>query len=270
MTAYWYALLAPVKLTAANNTIRITENSITEDKTVGVAGSTYYLRGDGASDDLLETLVQGIQSHSQANTYTSVLTMNIGSSTRTADVLIASLGINSYSWLAGNAADTFDATLVGFPNSTITPSVYGLSSTLSPSLIWMSPMPASEDTFSFEALGSQALMRGGQIYNFDGGGPYTRRTIGFQYVPEDRTLTFTTTLDAARTFKSFWQTNRNGSVMELHRITMTANTKENPFYPATLLGKFVFDEETKNSFAPVRMQAQALYSWSIGLREYVG
>lgn len=269
MTAYWYALLAPVKLTSTTNTIRVTENSVTEDKTVGTVGPTYYLRGDGTSSDLLEAVRAAFQSHSGANTYSTTLVAKAVLGATSFDVSIRrATGTNLWSWDAATSQNTFDPSLVGFGAYNLSGST-GIINDNSPTSAWMSPMPVSEDTLSFEAFGTQAVMRGGQIYDFDNGGPYTRRMIRFSYVPEDRTLTFTTTTDAARTFKTFWGANRNGKVMELHRITMTTDRETNPFSSSSLIGKFVFDEESKNTFEPVRMPSQALYSWSIGLREYV-
>lgn len=280
MTAFWHVLLAPTVLTDANNKLYVSEGGTYQTLTVPRPGGgawatgiseTYYLRGDSASDDLLEKVRAGIQTHTGGNSYTANLFLYAGTSTSSILSIYVATGINSVTWGASNALNTFDESLLGFPNSTqsFTGSPLTLTTTTHPSPIWVASLPSTEEVPSFEAIGTQAVMKGGQVYDFDAGGPYHRRRLGITYNAANRTLVEEAGSNPNRSFQRFWQNNRNGKVLELHRVTAFSGDWLNQLSYATLVGKFVFDEPTRNTFAPVRLKSQALYSFAIGLREYV-
>lgn len=146
-----------------NDGIRFTDGTGTHDAVI--TPGTYYLKGDGFADDLLQAVVQamGIQT-----------VRNIAVSSRTWEVVEGAIGSRvwdlqidmddaSASILWAAAETTFDARLLGFPVSTTGPAQLQVNTT-APLGVWVPDQPGAEDEPEPVQEGGVVRTVGGQTY----------------------------------------------------------------------------------------------------------
>jgi hypothetical protein len=267
MSVHYPCLLAAVVIDDANDTIKVIRSDPT---TATIAHGTYFLRGDGAADDLALALQDALDDNAgDNNTYT------VAVSTRAEGVLgvvtiTRATGVGFFTIDGSDAGTTFDLALIG-----LTPTAHAdvggvVTSALSPAALWVGNEPAARSDPTFEAVGRQVRMTNGQVRTFDRGGPYDLREVELAFVDAERTLVEATPTDEARAFQSFWRLARDGRAVEFHELEIAATPVLEDMDSTTLVDTYVLDETASSAFRPRRFDpGLALYGWALGLRGYV-
>jgi hypothetical protein len=265
MTTY-PCLLAEVVIDATNNAIAIDDGGFTGAATV--AAGSYFLRGDGEADDLALAIQTAMNAY-DANTYAVAVAPRAEGALATVTIT-RTAGAADFAIAGADGGNTFDLALIGLPASTSSPTAGVITSTLSPSGLWVGNEPAARSDPTFEGISRQVRMTAGQVRTFDRGGPYALRELEMQFADAERTLIEATPTDEARAFESFWRLVRDGRAVELHELEVASSpVLEATDADDTLVGTFVFDEATCAAFRPRRFEpGVALYGWTLGLRGY--
>ena len=178
MTLPRKAYLFPVRFADANPVIRIHPDSAgagtEQDVTLSVAANTsYYLSGDGQSDDLLEILRAALDSNSDGETYT----VTLASATQT--ITIASASANEFDVLWTHANTTVDAEIFGFASSDLT----GADSYAAPSATqgaWLPLQEVKRDTGDDPQIVGQSLVtQGGLVHGSSSGDTIYHRDLTY-------------------------------------------------------------------------------------------
>lgn len=266
------ALLGQVTIDSSNKTIRFVEGSTTTDVTL--VERTYFLRGDGTTDDLCAGLKTALESIADAanNTYTVSLACSVDSTAPTATVTITrATGSGSFSILWSHANTTFDPALIGFPATDTTHSAAAKVSTLSPSSLWVSSdlLVSYEPEEEYDVTVIRA--RPGRLKGQRTGGPHDRRTLVLAYLDVARVLVGENLDDPTATFERFHERQGDGKRMEFHAVALSSGTTLAALSSSTEIGAaWHFDEETASVFAPERLEpGLALYGFSLGLLGFV-
>ena len=245
------SMLGAVTIDSSNNAIRMVEGATTA--TVLVAAGTYFLRGDGASDDLLLACKTAFDSHPNAtfpNTYTVQVSSAINPAVPSCTVTVTG-GIATFRLSWADALTTFDPGVLGFTLANTANNASAKSSTLSPSLRWVS----TDVVESFEP---------------ERGGPYDLRRVVLRYQDSRRVLATDNVADPSASFARFLQRHGDGTRFELHTALAPSGVVA-ALGPSTRVGvAWVFDEPTSSMFAPDRVEpGLALYDWDLGLLGWV-
>jgi len=258
MSVLYPVLLAEVVVDATNGDIRFLEDATPHVATI--APGTYFLRGDGAADDLAKAVGDAFLA-AGAFTYDPRLavhaTLGAGNSA-TFDLfqIDGGLTING-----GHASTTFDVTLLGYPAADT------VSFGSSPRCIWVGAEPLARNDPTFDAITRQTRMTGGQVRTFDRGGPYDVRELEVAFSPASRT--FAGTDEPGASFAEWWARARDGRALELHEAEDNEGTLVD-LDEDTLVGTFVLDDASCGAFRPRRFEpGLELYGWTLGLRGYV-
>lgn len=272
MAVTYPVLLSAVVIDSTNKAIRFREASVTE--TVNIAEATYFLRGDGASDDLLLAVKTALETNTNAvdpNTYNVTVAWDTAPGSLCATITIArATGGSVFSLQWADSLTTLSEAVLGFPNTNDSVNTSAKVGTLTPNCTWLPDQPASQSDPFFEAEAKQTLMVGGQVRTFERGGPYSRRRLGFAFVDPKRTIQSAITADPTRTYEKFWDVINDGRRLELHEQSISSGTALSALSSSTEIGSdWHLDEESCQSFTPQRLEpGLELYSWSIGLRGY--
>jgi hypothetical protein len=266
------ALLGAIVITTANNTIKMVENATTQNVTI--APGTYYLRNDGTADDFGPALVTALNSNANAvnpNTYSTNISYLISPSGQTASFQITSTAASAYQLQFADPATTFDATLLGFPQTNTALNALPKTGSLSPSALWVSPdvFAFSEPVDEYDVAIQRA--RSGRVYGLRKGGPYDVRLLSFMNLDSRRVLDWDNTSDPNATIMRFLQRHGNGLKFELHAVTASNGVVLDPLSSSTRVGTaWHFAQEASERFAPQRINAGiALYSFDLKLHGYV-
>lgn len=273
MTVEYVVLLERVELTTSS-VLRVTEDSTASDLTVidPATGSAlaetkgFYLRGDGSDDDLLQVLVETIQSHTGTNTYTGALTFSTDPASPSATVTIAlASGSDDFQINWGHANTTVDPALFGFADADTANNTGDKSGTLSPSCVWVSPEVPEiiEEHPEYDA--SVVRARSGRVRALRRGGPYHVIDLGFRFLDSRRVLRTANTSDTAATFASFLEQVGDGTSFELHTQSIATGTTLDALTIYTRRREYWrFDEDTSAAFRPERQEpGLSLYAFAL-------
>ena len=272
MTVEHVVLLAAVELTTSS-ALRVTENAVASTLTVidPATGSalastkTFYLRGDGSDDDLLQVLVETIQSHAQANTYTATLTMSTDAASPSVTTTITQSGGNAFQINWTHAGTTIEASWFGFTDADTASDTSAKSGTKSSSVAWASPDAPQVREEHPEYDVSVQRSRSGRVRALRRGGPYHILDLGFTLLDSRRVLRTDNTSDPDATFAAFLETVGDGTDFEVHAIGIASGTTLSPLTIYTRLREtWRFDEESSSAFRPSRDEpGMSLYSFAL-------
>lgn len=267
MTVRYPCMLAEVAIDASNDTIKVLRSDPT---TATLAHGTYFLRGDGAADDLAAVLQAALDANAgDSNTYTVTLETRV-EGVLGAVTIARATGSGSFTIDGSDPDTTFDLTLIGLTQDAHEHVDGVVVSALSPAALWVGNEPAARSDPAFEAIARQTRMTTGQVRTFDRGGPYVLRDLELALVDAERTLQQASPSDAPRAFEAFWRLARDGRAVELHELEVAASPALEEMDDDTLVGVFVFDEATCAAFRARRFDPGVeLYGWTLGLRGYV-
>jgi hypothetical protein len=280
MSARYVVLLRAVTLTGSS-VLRVTENAVTSDLTVidpatGVAlasSKQFYLRGDGANDDLARVLELTLESHAQANTYAVSVSFSVDATGRSATVTVTrSTGANNFAILWSHANTTLDGELFGFAGDTAN-NGSDKTSTISPSACWVAPDTYEflEEESEFDATVTRA--RSGKVRGVKRGGAYACRRLSHKFVDISRVWHFANNGDdPTASFSMFLESTADGTRFEVWTpeissgSTLASLVSDNPEDQGT----WQWDESTVRAFRPIRMEpGLSLYEFEVRMLEYV-
>jgi hypothetical protein len=133
-------ILRAIVIDGTNNAINFREGANTA--VAAITPGTYFLRGDGTADDLLAAIKAGLETNvgarTSVNTYTVAITWSADPAAPTATVTITrASGADTFQLLFATST-TFDAGVIGFPQTDTALNASPKASTLSPSAAWAS------------------------------------------------------------------------------------------------------------------------------------
>jgi len=261
-----YAVLTGAyTIDSTNNIIRVTSTS-TEDLTV--ASGTYYVLGDGSSDDLLKAVTDAIDTHTALTGTTSTLTQSVDPAVQPATVVFTLSATATLEWLTSQT--TFDETKIGFVVNSTAASVH--TGTINPSIYWVADQPHAEDNRGpFEMQTEQTVAVDGTSRTFNRGSMIERRSLAFDFVDPQRTLEdANSSPDTYNSFQSWLNVCRDGRRVKFYTSEISSGTTLEAIGSADDKGTFVLDEEAIASWIPERFSpGLELYGWPLGLRKHI-
>lgn len=281
-----YPVLLPGILLRNGQSIRVIENAVAQtlpvvDPATGVALATdkvFHLRGNAATDDLVEVLRQTVQSHTGANTYTAAITRSIDGAALPSSVTITrATGTNNFSIDWPNSLTTVDSTLWGYRN-VVTTSGSSCVGDISPTAQWVGNDVIEEFEPESEADAFVERARSGFVVGGLRGGPYDVARMGLRFQTAERTHEryaplVSSVLDRGRAFSSCWGKLASGRRFELHLATATGTTlaaltttsggtRQAP--PTQGTGWHLDGDSVEGGFRPERYgPGVPLYSWRL-------
>lgn len=233
-----YPVILPAVVCTNATTIVVTETAGAQtltlvDPATGSAiaanvSKTFYLRGDGATDDLCRALAETLATATGTNTYSVTITRNIDGTALPSSVTIARTGPNNFTIDWANGSTTLDERLFGFRNVS-TGSVTTTTGDVSPTGQWV-----SNDVYEFfeeedEVVAFVERARSGIVIGGRRGGPYDIRRLALRFIAEQRTLakgvpTISSVVDSGRAFANCWARLCTGRPFELHFATISSGT----------------------------------------------
>lgn len=270
MSVVYYLFLGEVTLVGPTTDGRLSvAEGAGDDSSADIAAGTYFLRGDGTSDDLCKALKDAIEAAAgTANTYSVSVAFTVAAGVPIATVSIAR-ATGGASFILKWATSTLSPAAFGFATTNTANDATTKVSTLTPSSVWAPNEPPSHDDPLPEAIGAQVRTKGGQVRTFDGGGPFLVRALELELITAERTLQEAIPADLARSYEKWWSRHRDGRRFEVHRLTVSGTTLQAPT-SSTRLGTFVLDEASCAAPRPRRTSpGMPRYGWPLGLRGYV-
>ena len=263
------AMLAAVVIDSTNKNIRMKEGATTA--TVSLVEGTYFLRGDGAADDLLVIIDDALTSHAGTNTYTVAIVWSVSPAAPHGVITITQSGGATFQLLWADALTTFDQALLGFTDANTADSTAAKTGTLSPSCVWVSPeiyVEAEEDEEddAYVQRARSGVVRGGAR-----GGPYETLRLSFQLVEERRVKAARIAADVARAFDRFRRQLVRGRQFELHFGTISSGTTLAALSSSTERGAgWHLSPDSVDGFRAERLRpGLPLYAWSLELWAHV-
>lgn len=273
--AAYPTLLSAIVVGTGSDAIRMKENTTlggTGLATITLAHGTFFLRGDGAADDILPILVTAMNAHGNVttpNTYETNIVFSVDPTSPTALIGIdRASGTSSFELLWDDPLTTIDKRLFGF--SATTAFATSLSSDLSPSSLWVSndiyvslePAPYYKRALSRAVSGkTRAVKRSGEIRD---------RIWVQQNVEERRMHEEAIEADAARALNTFVAAHAGGNRFEFHNTLIDSGDELVGPDASTLAGTFIFSNDfypESGSFA-ARVDGCPLYSFTGKLLPY--
>lgn len=274
MSGAYPGLLSYVDINAGNKAVRVTINGVTS--TLNLVEGTYLVRGDGSADDLLAAFIVMLNSHADADAFQieTLFQVHPEDANIINSISLAS-GTHQFSLLFANGATTFDASLLGFPQSDIA-SGAGLViiSTLSSSAVWIgnSQVRRFDPVSSWMRKRSRALS--GVVRAVNRRSEMRDRQWIQEHVHEKRFNEEAITTDPNRAFNRFLQRSADGTPFEFHDIAPAFVDSggqvlfSNGF---TLQDTFIFDDDfyPTNGELGARGNGVPLFSFNGHLLPYV-
>lgn len=267
-------------------TVRMTENAVAQtlniiDPATSAAlatSKTFFLRGDGANDDLLQLLKLTLDTHTGGtNTYTMAISRSIDGSALPSAVTI-SAATNNFSIDWASALTTLDERHFGF-RSVATTSGLSTTGTLTPTSQWV-----ANDVVEFfeeedEVQGFVERARSGIVLGGRRGGPYDIRRIGLRFQAEQRSVvkavpTISSVIDTGRAFAAAWALMTTGRAFEVHLPALSSGTTLAALSSTTRQVCFngsgtawhLDADSIESGFRPERLApGVGLYAWSLRL-----
>lgn len=261
MSVLYYAFLDAVTVPTGGQTIIINDGS---DRTATVAAGTYYLRGDGSSDDLLKAVTDAIDAATSRTLADSYVRLDVDADNAGAQIYLEL----SDTWTL-KTTGTFDLSLLGIDQALHPGNVtIGILSTLTPACVWTPNEPPRNDDDDPNGVVFLHRAADGSAYHFDAGGPYSDRAIGFSLLDRRRVRAFDNPFDEAATFRAFWERVRGGTTFEVHSLPISSGTVLVGPSQGSRVGRFKLAESSARRVPPVRYDpGVALYSFDLELIE---
>lgn len=229
-----YPVLLPGILLRAGQSIRVIENAVGQtllvvDPATGVAlasDKVFHLRGNGATDDLVELLRLTVQSHTGGNTYTATIARNIDGGLLPSTVTVTrATGANTFSIDWANGGTTVDPALWGY-RTAATATGTSCVGDISPTAQWVGNDVIEEFEPESEVDGFVERARSGLVVGGLRGGPYDVARLSLRFQTAERTHeryapTISTVLDRGRAFSQCWGRLVSGRRFEFHLSTAT-------------------------------------------------
>jgi hypothetical protein len=262
-------LLRAVVIDADNKAIRFKEGASTS--TLSLAENTYYLRGDGTADDLLKAIKDAFDAAGATNTYTVAIAWSADPAGVSAVITITQTGGATFQILWADGATTFNPAWLGFADANTADSTAAKTSTLSPSLAWVSDGPYAENEPVDRPQGTVQRARSRRAKRTKTGNTGKDRVLGMSFVAAARThQQFASGGDTARCFNTFLDELREGPPFELHLVGTTTGFTLASTTSSTKQATLVLGEEGDAEFKPRRQSnGVQLYSFAVECWEYV-
>lgn len=266
-----YAILLPaIVLDSTNNGIRMTENASTA--TASIAAGTYFLRGDGAADDLLKVIDTAIEAATgSANTYTETLALSANAAAVSGSVTFTrASGADTFRFSWADVLTTFDEGLIGFTDANTALDSSAKVGTLSPSGMWVAPEIYKSFEPSEEYEGAVSRARSGKVRSVRRGGPYEVRRFEMESVDSRRLWDFDNTSDPTACLNRWLEAWGDGTRFEFHAVSASSWPVLGAMSSSTLVGTYHLDVDAMRSFAPERVDpGLSLYDFSMRFLKYV-
>lgn len=281
-----YAAILPGILVQVGATLRVIEGGVGQTlnaidpatSSALAAPKVFYLRGNGASDDLVELLRLTVQSHTGGNTYTATVARSIDGAALAGSVTITrATGANTFSIDWPNAGTSLDPALWGYRNVATTAGTSCVGD-ISPTAQWVANDVYEEFEPESEVDAFVERARSGLVVGGLRGGPYDVARLSLRFQSAERTHeryapTISTVLDRGRAFSSCWGKLANGRRFELHLATATGTTlaaltttaggtRQSP--PTQGSGWHLDADSVEGGFRPERLAPGVpLYAWRL-------
>jgi len=222
--------------------------------TCTLPAGTYYLRGDGAADDLAKAIHDAIEaaSNNGASYSYSVTWRSATAFVSTTLSLELTSGANSFdlAFLGSGAGRTFDGGHIGFPVTSSFDSV--LDSSYQPRGVW-TPTSASERLDERpRAMGSQFRSVSGKTYTHDRSGTeWTDLVLTWPWMQEEIVETRNRNTEN-RPLYECWAEWRKGNPVEMHELEPSGVLYATPPESTTLQGTYVLDETHLEEYVATR------------------
>ena len=240
-------LLGAVVLITGNNRIRWREVATTNNATI--AAGTYFLRGDGAADDLCLAIKTAIESAgASANTYSVVAARSLTPTAAHTTVTITRLtGADSFG-IVVDGTETFDCDLIGFIASSAVDAT-AKTGTRSAAASW-----ASNDAYrTLKPFSSTPAVvtrvASGRVSGVTRGSRMQSWRVAFGFVHESRCNVTDTLLSASDTLEGFIERHGAGALMEMHEVATVGAVLDLPT-ASTLKDRVHFSEESVTEWDP--------------------
>jgi hypothetical protein len=256
MAALYPAYLLGIQIRAGvNDTIVFDEGS--GNLTATITPGTYYLKTDGAADDLSKAITDAMTA--AGDTY-SALQVNYQDPAQqsTISFLIAT---GTFKFVL--ASSTFPLQVyfgMTTANETLSSSQTGVDGT---AIVWISNQPLAGSEITRASDITQHITAQGQVHTYVGQDALAMRTLEHELVSALKTK------GDHRSFENWWTLARQGLSFQYHAKAQIGGLV-NFLDSSTLVDTLVLGEEACRSFAPARLsRGLALYSWAIQCRRYV-
>jgi hypothetical protein len=240
-------LLGAVVVVVGANRIRWREVATTNN--ADIAAGTYFLRGDGAADDLCLAIKTAIEAAgASANTYSVVAARSLTPTASHTLVTITRLtGADNFGMVV-DGTETFDCDLIGFVASTATNST-AKTGTRAAAASWASndayqrlkPFSSTPATVTRVASGRvSGVTRGSRMQSW---------RVAFGFVHESRCNVVDGLNGAADTLEGFIERHGAGALLELHEVTASGAVIALPT-SSTLKDRVHFSQESIEEWDP--------------------
>jgi hypothetical protein len=258
-------MLGAVVIDSTNNVIRLKEGASATVSATVLAG-TYFLRGDGTSDDLLLAIKAALDL--AGATYTPTITRSVDSAVRSGIVVVT--GSTSFQLMFADGLNTFDETLLGFAAGVNTTAGLTSTSTLSPAAMWVAPEVNRDLEPVIEKQVAVRRAANGKVRGVQRSSKMTSYRLAFSFVQEKRMLSTRNTTDSNASLEAFMDRFGANARFELHDVDVSSGATLVALTSSTLVSQVHFSEDTLTRFEPMRAApGTPLYSWSGVLHQRV-
>jgi hypothetical protein len=259
--------LRSIDIDSTNNVLMFSENGVTRTATLTVG--TYYLRGDGGSDDLLLEIKTKMEAAgASVNTYNIGVEVDTDKANPSATVYFSiASGTDAFALLFAHASNTFEAGLLGFTSASTASDTAIKSGTLSPTALWCGAeyVTSYEPVVEHEAYATVALS--GRVKGAVLGSARDLLDVSFELQPGERVHSVYNSSDPTACFSRFFTSWASGASVEFYDYSPDTGTLITAISPADRVGVYHLDADSATRFQPQRLSlATTLYSWRLLLR----
>lgn len=263
-------MLGAVVLTTTNNRIRFREAAGAVGN-VDLTAGTYYLRGDGASGDLLLELKTKLDAFAAGgNTYTVTASRSIDPALAHTTITITQSGGLTFG-LVVDGSQTFDYSLIGFSSTVSTANdTAAKTSTKSCAATWVCNDVAREIEPFSERVVAVPRAVSGRVQGVTRSARMQSWRLGLAFIDERRTFVEHALAGPQDTLEGFMERFGAGASLELHEAQVSSGTTLAALSSSTLVDVAHFTEETLTTFEPTRLgPGVPLYSLDLRLHAKV-
>lgn len=250
--------------TGVNNRLRFKEGAGAVGN-VDLAAGTYYLRGDGASGDLLLEIKNKLDAFGAlGNSYTVTAARSIDPAVAHTTITITrSAGTDTFQ-LVIDGSQTFDMALIGFTASTANDAT-AKTSTQSCAAAWVGNDFAREIEPFSERVVAVPRAASGRVQGVSRSARLESWRLGLAFVDERRMLVQSALQGAQDTLEGFMERFGAGASFELHEQPTVTGTTLAALSSSTLVDVVHFSEDSLSRFEPARL-GPGVPLYSIDLR----